>query len=218
VKIHDVLSSDKAYYPVLILRSWRFVEALYLLPRAVWWRGLNKARGLTFVYSFTIYCNRVTTIIASTLTFLCPCIACFDLQRKIKQQQINRCLLIRNIDFTLRKTICGPKEKRMLVFLQPFFEATINYSPVSSTSIGKGSNHLIKGCKSHEGQLRYSSTFSFTSSLLLLLWGPSAYTSGSTSALSLFVLSPVLDIPTFSTSSALPRPLSKESWNCRPVI
>jgi hypothetical protein len=29
---------------------------------------------------------------------------------------------------------------------------------------------------------------------------------------------PVLDIPTFYTSSALPRPLSRESWSCKPVI
>jgi hypothetical protein len=54
--------------------------------------------------------------------------------------------------------------------------------------------------------------------LLLFLWGPSSYASGSTSALWLIVLSPVLDLPTFFTSSALPRPLSKESWSCNPVI
>jgi hypothetical protein len=47
---------------------------------------------------------------------------------------------------------------------------------------------------------------------------PSSYASGSTSALWLIVLSPVLDIPTFSTSTALPRPLSRESWSCKPVI
>jgi hypothetical protein len=29
---------------------------------------------------------------------------------------------------------------------------------------------------------------------------------------------PVLDIPTFSTSSVLPRTLSRESWSCKPVI
>jgi len=29
---------------------------------------------------------------------------------------------------------------------------------------------------------------------------------------------PVLDFPTFSTSSALPRPLSREGWSCKPVI
>jgi hypothetical protein len=29
---------------------------------------------------------------------------------------------------------------------------------------------------------------------------------------------PVLDFPTFHTSSALPRQLSRESWSCNPVI
>jgi hypothetical protein len=29
---------------------------------------------------------------------------------------------------------------------------------------------------------------------------------------------PVLNFPTFSTSSTLLRPLSRESWNCKPVI
>jgi hypothetical protein len=54
--------------------------------------------------------------------------------------------------------------------------------------------------------------------LLLVLWGPSAYASGSTSALWLIVLSHVLDLPNFSTSFALPRLLSRESWSCNPVI
>jgi hypothetical protein len=54
--------------------------------------------------------------------------------------------------------------------------------------------------------------------LLLFLWGPSSYTSGSTSALWLIVLSPVLDLPTSSTSSPLPRPLIRESWSSNPVI
>jgi hypothetical protein len=54
--------------------------------------------------------------------------------------------------------------------------------------------------------------------LHLFVWGPSAYASGRTSALWLIVLSPVLDVPTFSTSSALPRPLNKESWSCKLVI
>jgi hypothetical protein len=45
--------------------------------------------------------------------------------------------------------------------------------------------------------------------------GPSPYASGSTSALWLIVLSPVLDVQTIShTSSALPRPLSTENWTC----
>jgi hypothetical protein len=51
---------------------------------------------------------------------------------------------------------------------------------------------------------------------LPFLWGPSAYASGSTSALWLIVLSPYLDVQTISTSSALPRPLSRESWICKP--
>jgi hypothetical protein len=54
--------------------------------------------------------------------------------------------------------------------------------------------------------------------LLLSLWGPSAYASGSTSALWLIVLSPVLDFPTFSNSYALPRPISREGWSFNPVI
>jgi hypothetical protein len=29
---------------------------------------------------------------------------------------------------------------------------------------------------------------------------------------------PVLDFPLFSTISALPRPLSRKSWSCKPVI
>jgi hypothetical protein len=54
--------------------------------------------------------------------------------------------------------------------------------------------------------------------LLLFLWGPSPYTSGNTLPLWLIVPSPVLDFSTFPTSSALPRPLSRESWSCNPVI
>jgi hypothetical protein len=33
-----------------------------------------------------------------------------------------------------------------------------------------------------------------------------------------YCIIPLLDIPTFSTSSALPRPLSRESCSCNPVI
>jgi hypothetical protein len=62
--------------------------------------------------------------------------------------------------------------------------------------------------------------------LLLLLWVPSAYASRSTSALCFrkylslmaYCTIPVLDFPTFPTSSALPRPLSRETWSCKPVI
>jgi hypothetical protein len=50
-------------------------------------------------------------------------------------------------------------------------------------------------------------------SLLLVLCGPSAYASRNTSALWLIALSPVLDAPNFSTSSALPRHLNRESWS-----
>jgi hypothetical protein len=42
--------------------------------------------------------------------------------------------------------------------------------------------------------------------LFFFIWDPSAYASGSTSDLWLIVLSPVLDFPTFSTSSSLPLP------------
>jgi hypothetical protein len=60
--------------------------------------------------------------------------------------------------------------------------------------------------------------WNFSLIFLLFLWGLTAYTSGSTSALWLILLSPVLDVPTFSISSALPRPLSRENWSCNPLI
>jgi hypothetical protein len=46
---------------------------------------------------------------------------------------------------------------------------------------------------------------------------PSAYASGSTSASWLIVLSHMLDYTTLSTSYALSRPLSRESWRCKPL-
>jgi hypothetical protein len=64
----------------------------------------------------------------------------------------------------------------------------------------------------------FFSFFFFFFVFFFSLWGPSAYASGSTSALWLTVLSPYWTFPTFSTSSALPRHLGIEIWSCNPVI
>jgi hypothetical protein len=54
--------------------------------------------------------------------------------------------------------------------------------------------------------------------LLLYLWGPSAYAFRKHLSLMTYHTNPVLDFPTFSASSVLPRPLSRGSWSYKPVI
>jgi hypothetical protein len=63
-----------------------------------------------------------------------------------------------------------------------------------------------------------SHTFLMGFFFLPFLCGPSAYASRSNSALWFIALSPILDFTTFSTSSALSRPLSREIWSYNPVI